>query len=232
MSGLMTRLARGLSAGMTSYGTSMLEDKRTKRLESIRKGERKEDKDFQRSESKLDRAARLKAAQQNASDSNRIRDKMFTPDEDGILTANFTFSQNGLQYKYNAELDKYFELNQGRTDEPDAPDEKEVEDEGVLKRFYDYFFGDDKEETTEAPKTPDANVPAPDYQPIAPDQDKFEPIPRTQPEYTPKIKKDVDTILGSSKDPKVLRNRIIQIMAEDDLPDDLREALRYELEHI
>ncbi|MCP4145429.1 MAG: hypothetical protein GY752_09120 [bacterium] len=73
MGGLLKKLAKGLGAGMTSYGTSMLENKRQARLESIRKSERTEDKKFKTSEreakqifdageSELDRKARIEAS--------------------------------------------------------------------------------------------------------------------------------------------------------------------------
>ncbi|MCP4089913.1 MAG: hypothetical protein GY746_08975 [Gammaproteobacteria bacterium] len=73
MGGLLKKLAKGLGAGMTSYGQSMLENKRQARLESIRKSERTEDKEFKTSEreakqtfdageSELDRKARIEAA--------------------------------------------------------------------------------------------------------------------------------------------------------------------------
>ena len=161
MTGLLKRLGRGLGAGLTSYGQSMLDQQRQDRLEKLQRDKM----DFQSTEGEKDRA--LKASEgdknrQNQLDLEAMRakrmgtggsrgsstatkynnvswDEELNEDGKAVRTGSFTGQDaDGRWIRYDAESDKFSEL--GKKEKPEAkPDPAAAETFSAKVRK----FGDD-----------------------------------------------------------------------------------------
>lgn len=155
MAGLLKRLGRGLAAGMSSYGQSMLDQQRQDRLEQLKR----DGMDLQKAEGEADRAARKAegdANRQNALDIAKIRASRPTgsrstaagtfknvkwltePDGDGneIETGNFIGQDPDTKkwYQWDKATNTFTELG-GGIEEPKEDPQAKIKFEDAAKSF-------------------------------------------------------------------------------------------------
>lgn len=121
MAGLLARLATGLAVGAESYGKSVLEDQRQKRLATFRTGERKEAQTFKTSERVAGEKTKVEIAKIKGVKSDKVKKILDDEDNPGSYT---TVYESGRKTYYDKTSDVERELGKGQ---PDVSEEMNAE---------------------------------------------------------------------------------------------------------
>lgn len=113
MAGLLSRLATGLAVGAESYGKSVLEDQRQKRLETFKTGERKEGQAFKTSERVAGEKAKVTLAKTKTAKTEKVKTVLQDEDNPGSYT---TVYESGRKTYYDKTSDVERELGKGQPD--------------------------------------------------------------------------------------------------------------------
>ncbi len=111
MAGLLSRLATGLAVGAESYGKSVLEDQRQKRLETFKTGERKEGQAFKTSERVAGEKAKVTLAKTKTAKAEKVKTVVQDENNPGSFT---TVYELGRSTYYDAATDTTRELGKGQ----------------------------------------------------------------------------------------------------------------------
>lgn len=127
MSGLLTKLAQGLGAGMTSYGAGMVDQQREARLAKMKTDATSSQHEFTAKESQLDRESRERIAMQNKRSSSKTprtdykNVKYDTDPMTGEDTGSFKGQDaEGNWIRYDADSDTFSPMGTGEVEEPEV----------------------------------------------------------------------------------------------------------------
>jgi hypothetical protein len=140
MSGLLSRLAKGLSTGVETYATMELEEARANRKAKLQQQLQADEQKFKVSERKAREEFDLKKLSMRTSESADIRNVEYEKNGDEN-TGSYTYTKGGKQFRYDAETDTVTELGKGTARSLKADDDTLREAEKYAEERADTMAG-------------------------------------------------------------------------------------------